>query len=200
MRPSAFALTAALAAALLPAGATAQILPRLPLVVEVRAGVGVPTGALVEGERSLEAEPGPALSAGAALRLGRALSLYAEYNRTTLGCEQCGAAGLDDQLTDAGGGLGVRLDLGTLPLGPWLRAGGVYHELRFSSERGSLYSEPGFGVQAGAGASFPLVGGLRASPGVYFRAYSADLDLGGLPGRTVEVNQLILDLALAYRF
>jgi hypothetical protein len=193
---------AALFAVLAPAPAQGQLgfLPRLPLSLEVRAGAGIPTGDFADRRPGVEAETGLAFAAGAVLHLSSAVGIYGQYNRTAFGCDNCAGAGLDDELVDAGGGFGIHAALPLAAFRPWIRAGGVYHELRFSGSEGELFSDPALGFQVGGGVSLPLIGGLRVLPGVHFRSYSAELDLGGLPSETVDVNQVVADLGLSYRF
>lgn len=184
------------------AGAEAQRipgLPSLPLSVEVRVGGAFPMGEFAEEELGVGAESGVAFAAGAAVHVTRRVALFANYQRAVFSCASCGGTGLLDELIDEGAAFGVQ---GSLPLAasPWVRVGGVYHELVFSATGADLVSEAALGFQVGAGATVPLLGGLRFVPGVFYRTYSADLDLGGLPSRSVEVRALLLDVGLAYRF
>jgi opacity protein-like surface antigen len=182
--------------------AGAQRLPSLPISVEVRVGAGIPVGEFTEEDPGVGAEAGPAFSAGALVHMSDALSVYGAYSRTHFVCGACDAAGLDDQLVDAGAEFGVQAML-PVRLGgvsPWLRAGGVYRQLTFSGEGGRLSSDPGFGFEAGGGLSLAVTRSISIAPGVRFRTYAAELELGELPGQTVDVSQVLADVGFAYRF
>jgi hypothetical protein len=182
--------------------AAAQLLPNLPLSVEVRVGVGVPMGEFAESEPGIGAGAGPAFSAGALFHFSDALSVYGAYSRTHFACGACDGAGLDEQVVDAGAEFGVQAMLPARLAGasPWLRAGGVYRQLTFSGQGGRLSSDPGFGFEAGAGLSVAVTPSISLAPGVRFRTYTAALDLGELPSRSVDVAQVLADVGIAYRF
>jgi hypothetical protein len=181
--------------------AGAQRLPDLPISVEVRAGAGIPMGEFAEDEPGVGAEAGPAFSAGALFHLSNALSVYGAYSRTHFVCGACDAAGLDEQLVDAGAEFGVQVTPVRLAgVSPWVRAGGVYRQLTFSGEGGELTSDPGIGFEAGGGLSVGVTRSISIAPGVRFRTYAARLDLGELPGRTIDVSQVMADVGIAFRF
>lgn len=181
------------------AGAAAQTIPNLPLSVEVRLGGAFPTGELAEEELGPGAEPGPAFAAGALFHVTPRVALFGSYQRAVFDCASCGGTGLLDELIDEGAGFGVQGSL-PLPASPWVRLGGVYHELVFSATGADLASDAALGFQVGAGVTVPLLRGLRFVPGIFYRSYSADLNLGGLPSESVDVGVLLVDLGLAYRF
>jgi opacity protein-like surface antigen len=183
-----------------PESAAAQILPDLPLSVEARVGVAIPVGDFADAQPGIEAEAGPAFAVGAAYHFTPMFALFGEYEWAAFSCPRCDDAGIDDEVIDSGAGFGLEASLPLAGLGPWLRAGGVYHEIEFSGEGGQLSSEPALGFQIGAGASVMLLPALRITPGIFYRTYSAELDLGGLPSETVDVNHLTVDVGLSYRF
>ncbi|MBW3654471.1 MAG: hypothetical protein KY444_00060 [Gemmatimonadetes bacterium] len=182
--------------------AGAQRLPRLPVSVEVRVGAGIPVGEFTEEEPGVGAGAGPAFSAGALFHVSNALAVYGAYSRTYFACGACDATGLDEQVVDAGAEFGVQAMLPVRLAGasPWLRAGGVYRQLTFSGEGDQLSSEPGFGFEAGGGVAVPLTRSISIGPGVRFRTYAAELDLGAFPNRTVDVSQVLADVGIVYRF
>jgi hypothetical protein len=164
-------------------------------------GAGIPTGDFAEDEPGVGAQAGPAFSAGALFHVSAALSVYGAYSRTHFACGACDANGLDEQVVDAGAEFGVQATLPALAgVAPWLRAGGVYRQLTFSGQGGQLSSDPGFGFEGGGGLSVPLTRSLSVAPGVRFRTYTARLDLGEFPSRSVDVSQVLADVGLAYRF
>lgn len=188
-----------------PATAPAQLLPRLPLSLEFRAGAGIPLGDFAESDSGVGAEPGLAVAAGAQLHLGQVIAVYAEYQRTAFGCSRCAARGIDDEVVAEGGGFGLHATpaFPVAGLAPWLRAGAVVQQLTFTGRGSSLSSETATGFEAGGGVALELAGlrpGLSLTPGVRYRSFSAELDLGGLDSQTVDVNQVVVDLGLAFRF
>lgn len=196
-------LPSAMAVLLLACAATdagAQGLAGLPVSIEARVGVGVPLGDLAEDEPGIGAQAGPAFSVGAQFHLSSAFSAYGAYSQTRFGCPRCGEGGIDDEVVDAGGEFGVQAMLGRAGVSPWVRAGGVYRQLTFSGQGGRLSSDAAPGFEAGAGVSVRITRSLSIAPGVRFRTYEAELDLGDAPGRTVNVSQLVADVGLAFRF
>lgn len=182
--------------------AAAQPLAGLPLSLEVRLGAGFPTGDLAEDDPGIGAEAGPAFSAGARFHVTAGLAVYGAYSRTAFLCDACREGGIDDEVVDAGGEFGVQASLPGRIAGvaPWIRAGGVYRQLTFAGDGGRLSSDAAAGWEAGAGLSVPLGRSLSISPGIRYRAYAAELDLGAAAGTTVDVSYLLADVGLAFRF
>lgn len=195
------------------APADAQLVPGVPVSVEVRPSVSLPVGGFTDTSPGLGAETGFAIALGARIRVHPRIAFYGDYQHGRFGCGECGAVGFEDALPEGGFEVGVR---GTLPvsvggLDPWASAGAlVARELQISAGDGDMASDPAMGWAAGAGLHVPLGGGLRLSPGVHYRAYSAEFtftDLGfellGAPGtfsRQVEVAAVSLEVGLSYGF
>lgn len=182
--------------------AGAQTLAGLPLSVEVRLGAGIPIGEFAEDAPGVGAQAGPAFSAGARLHLSPVLAVYGAYSGTAFSCPRCGEAGIDESVVDAGAEFGVHATLPARVAGaaPWVRAGGVYRHLTFSGQGGRLSSDAAAGFEAGAGVSVQLTPSLAIEPGVRFRTYAAELDLGDSPARTVDVSHVLADVGLVFRF
>lgn len=182
--------------------AGAQLLPNLPVSVELRLGAALPTGDLAEAEPGIGAETGPAFGAAALFHFSGVLSAYGGYSRTLFSCPPCGESGIDDRVVDAGAEFGVQAMLPARIAGasPWLRAGGVYGQLTFSGQGGRLSSEPTLGYEVGGGISVGVTRSLAITPGLRFRAYPAEFDLGKFPRRTVDASRILADVGLAYRF
>lgn len=190
-------------ALLAPAAARAQLLPRLPISLEVRAGAGIPLGDFAASDTGVGAEGGLALAAGGKVHLGAVLAAYGEYQRTAFGCGRCASRGIDDEVVAEGGGFGLHATPGVALAGlaPWVRVGAVVQQLTFSGRGSSLTSDTAVGFEAGGGVELGLPGlPLRLTPGVRYRAASAELDLGGLGAQTLDVTQVVLDLGLSLRF
>jgi opacity protein-like surface antigen len=184
-----------------PAAAHAQFLPRIPLSIEARGGVAIPTGDFADETPGIEAESGSRFGVSAALRLP-ALSVFGGYSQARFGCPRCGERGLDDEVVDDGFDFGIRASVPFRVggLAPWVQAGGVLHQLTFSGLDSSLSSDRALGFSVGGGIVLSLIRSLAVTPGVHYSAYSAELDLGGLPGRTVDVTHFTADVGLAFRF
>jgi hypothetical protein len=182
--------------------ANGQTILPVPVSVEVRLGLGIPVGEFANREPGVEAEPGPMVGAGARVHLTPRVALLGGYSLTEFGCSRCARQGLDDGLRDEGADFALQVTFPVLSdrARPWFRGGGVFHQLTFTDGSESLSSDAAVGIQAGGGVSIALPFGLRLEPGLHFRSYSADLDLGGLPGETVDVRQLLLDLGISRRF
>ncbi|MEW5929141.1 MAG: hypothetical protein AB1941_16920 [Gemmatimonadota bacterium] len=195
---------AALVLLLLPAAIrplSAQSLLPVPVSVEVRAGAGIPTGELGEDDPGVGAESGPAIGAGLAVHVTSRLALVGGYSRTRFGCPRCVQQGLEGTVLDQGGDLALQLTTaGIRGVAPWIRLGGVLHRLTFAGRGGELSSDPAPGVQLGGGVGFSLPGALWLTPGIHYRTYTAELDLGGLGGESVEVSHVLLDVGLSRRF
>ena len=182
----------------------AQRLPSLPLSLEVRGGLAVPVGDFADG--NVKAENGPTFGAGAVFHATRAIGIFAGYSRTAFGCGECALFDVEDEVVDEGFDAGVQIEPETRFAGvrPWIRGGAVAHELSFSGANGgSVSSETAIGFGVGAGVSLspvPSLPSLRVSPGLHFRAYSADFPLGELEDRSVDVSHVTVDVGLAYRF
>lgn len=194
------ALCVALLASVMPATGLAQI-AGIPLSVEVRGGAAIPTGDFADATPGIEAETGPHFAVQGAIQVLPALSLYGGYSMSRFGCPRCGERGLDDEVVDDGWDLGVHatLPLGVAGIRPWAEVGGVFHRLVFSGFESELSSDRAAGFRVGGGVALP-VGPVEITPGVHYSAYSADLDLGGLPGQTVDVTHVTADVGLRYRF
>lgn len=186
---------------LVPQAVRAQSVLPIPLSVEVRLGAGMPVGDFAEREPGIRAETGPMLGAALGVHLTGRLALMGGYSRTSFACPRCAEQGLDDQVVDQGGDLALELVPARVRgTELWVRAGAVYHQIAFSGPAGDLYSDPAVGLQAGGGVHLRLVRGLRLSPGVQFRTFPAELELGSLGDQSVDVSHVLVDVGLSYRF
>lgn len=200
MKTLARLFVAALLVAAASAPAHAQLLSGFS--VEARGGGAFPTGDFADATPGIEAETGPHFAVKAAFHVHPSVALYAGYGASWFGCSRCGERGLDDQVRDAGFDFGVEASGPALAAGvaPWAKVGGVLHELTFSGFESTLSSEQALGFRVGGGIAFPLTASLTLTPGVSYSAYSAELDLGGLPSETVDVTHFTADVGLRYRF
>jgi hypothetical protein len=202
MRPLLPSAVAVLALLGLTAPASSQGLPRPPLQLELRVGASVPTGEFAERDPGIGARTGPRLEAGGVFRLAPLLGIFGGASRGEFACSACTGVGLDDRVVDTGVNAGLEVSPG-LRLGglaPWLRAGAVVQQLTFTGEGERLVSPMALGYQLGGGVVVPVRGPIRLRPGLHYRSYPAELDLGAFGGRTVNVAHVTLDLGISVHF
>jgi hypothetical protein len=202
VRRAAVALIVAVLAGVVPGVVHAQLVPRLPVALEVRAGGALPTGEFAEASPGVGAEAGPVLEASAIVRVIPAIGIYVGYRRAWFSCSLCAERGMDDSVVDSGLEFGVEGDIPLEAAGgvPWIRVGGILHQLAFSGFGSTLSSDPGLGLRVGAGFSVPLTAPLLLVPAVSYAVYPAELGLGGLPDRTVNAGRLAADLGIRFTF
>ena len=172
------------------------------LALELRGGMAIPLGEFTEADPGIGAESGPHIGAAALWRFTPGIAAHIGYSRSWFGCERCGRAGLDDRVVDMGfdAGLQFRVPLQLVGIAPWVSVAGVLHELVFSGEGSTLSSGYAPGFRVGAGVAVPVFGSVSLKPGVTYSTYSAELDLGVFPDRTVDVTHLAVEVGLAYHF
>lgn len=174
LRTAALALACAAADPL-----AAQRTGTIPLSVEARGGIALPAGDFGD-----PAERGPRAAAG---------RLYGAYRWNRF---PYGGTSIPEHLTDSGFAVGVRVAVPTplIPIGPWIRAGGVAHQLRGES----LHEDSERGWEAGAGFAFPLARGLTLTPGVLWTRYP--YGSGAADGQLLRVRHLRADVGVRPRF
>lgn len=200
---------------LLSAGAaSAQLIPGVPVTIEVRPGVTLPTGGVTETGPGLGAEVGFGVGASTRVDLLAQLAVSAGYQYGTLGCGACGGVGLQEDLAEEGFEAGVRWTPTFFTLAglePWVGVDAlIQRKLQVSGAPGDLVSDPAIGWSAGAGVLLPLTRSLALNPGIHVRGYSAEFtipDLGfDLLGesdsfvREVDVLDLSMEVGLSYEF
>ena len=201
MKPSRW-LVVALFLVSAPVGrADAQLLSRLPLAFQARAGVAVPTGTFADPSPGIGAEPGLALELGGLLEATSWLGVYAGYQRSRFGCEGCRAVNADAGVTTTGASAGVQLrsPLARFGVRPWARGGAVRQTLEFRRDDSGIRSEPGTGFGLGGGVEVEVLG-VRIAPGVHFQSYPVDVQFAGYPTRSLDVSHLTVDLGLVLPF
>lgn len=188
--------------AALPVGARAQLVPGVPLALELRGGGAFPMGDFADAAPGVGAEPGPHLGIAAAWGFARGVSARVGYSRSWFGCGPCEEVGVDDRVVDAGFDVGLefRLPVRAAGVTPWVGVGGIVHQLVFSGDASSLASDRAVGFRVAAGAAVPLLRSVTVKPGISYRAYSAELELGASGSQTVDVRAMAVDVGLAYHF
>jgi opacity protein-like surface antigen len=79
--------------------------------------------------------------------------------------------------------------------------GGIYNHIELEAEDGDLVADSGheLGWEAGAGFAIPLGQRFAVTPGVRYRTFSAQLDLGD--GRMdVDLSYVVIDVGMSYAF
>lgn len=186
---------AGLTAILIALGAGTLDAQRIPVTFEVRGGLNAPMGDF--GDDAGEgAEGGWGFGLTAEVSPIPALALYVGVSQDAFGC------GDGCELTGSGFDIGARVGLPALaPLSPWLRAGVLLHDLQEDggdrSFSGTLLSDRATGFEVGGGLSFELGRTLSVTPGVRYRAYTAEFDTTfGDP--EAETSYLVFDLGLRF--
>jgi hypothetical protein len=201
---------AMLLACVAPAAAVAQLVPGLPIAVELRTGAALPVGEL--GRESPGLGAGTGIGAAAALHfpLASTLDVYGSYAYGRYGCGACGAAGLEGGLPEAGFEIGLEwIDpLGLDRLDPWLAAGLLLgRRLEIPDGADGFSSDPAVGWSVGAGVRVPVAPALRLIPAIRYRSYAArfvfpDLGFGfvddGALEHQLDVASLALEIGLSY--
>jgi len=83
----------------------------------------------------------------------------------------------------------------------WLRAGGLYDHAEIENTAGDIVADSGheFGWEAGAGLSVPIGERLALAPGVRYRTFSANVDVG--EGTTsVDLTYVAVEVGLSWSF
>ncbi len=172
------------------------------LSLEARLGGALATGALADPVDGVDAGAGYAAGISARWDATEAVAVYVGYERAGLACAACEDASLDGTVVDAGLGAGAILTLpSVLPgISPWVRAGVVRRQLRFSGGGETSASAPGLGFDLGAGVTLPLVASFSLTPGIRFLNYPAEFDFAIVPDRSVDVSHVGVDVGLVYQF
>lgn len=179
---------------LLAAGLAAALLAAAPASGQrfgVELGAGGAIGNYTETDAGLDIVPGPAFSATVDVRLTGLWSAYAGINRTGFGCTEALCAGREVSLVSQGARAGVRVTRDVL----WARGGLVVQSLRITTDAVTETSDPGLGVELGAGAAIPVGRGFRIRPGLtYMRHAAPTADADG------HTALLVLEVGVAMRF
>lgn len=165
--------TATLFSGLLATAALALVAPPLhaqsTLVVEGRAGIALPSGERPDGWAAGEA--GAATDVHFALRRGEHVYIYVGFSQLRTPCEGTGCRGTRTSTQWNGG---VRLDLRTTGIVPWLRLGAVspsIERIPIASEGDAPawgLSERGWGGEVGGGVRLPIGDRVGVSPGIRY--------------------------------
>ena len=184
---------------LLPARLAGQL--TIPIYIEARIGLAVPTGEFGSAQEAPEAGPGPTFALGGRVDVTSRVGLYAAYQRTYFGCPACRNSDLDDSMILDGGEAGVRVDvpLQYSGISPWLSGGLLYQVLAFSNEGERMTSEPDVGYVGSVGASFPLWSRLEVQPSARYLSVPSRFTFGFAPDETIDVSGFTVDVGFAFR-
>jgi hypothetical protein len=178
------------------------------LSIAVRGTGGLPMSQFAEAAAAGEdevmiagAEQGFGMGLDASLSLGRALGLYAGFDRVRFGCVEA-SCGEDGEYRLSGFAAGVQVNPWRRGLvQPWVRGGLTFGELdgTYGSQGRQLSSERSPGYSIGAGFHLPILGMLSLSPQVRYVGQHARVSVPGIdaPRADRNVGYLSVDLGLA---
>ncbi|HUF75621.1 MAG TPA: hypothetical protein VMM35_05050 [Longimicrobiales bacterium] len=194
-----------------PDEAIAQLVPGLPISVELRTGASLPLGDFGSENPGLGAGTGIGAAAAIHVHVTSRLAAYASYDYGRFGCGACAAAGFEDRLPEAGFEVGIEW-LPFRPGGPdpWLGVGILMgRRLEIPDGGDGFASESATGWSLGAGVRVPVARSMRLLPAVRYRSYSARFDFpdlgfallgAGAPEQEAQVASLALEVGLSYEF
>lgn len=166
------------------------------LVVEGRAGVALPLGDSPPGWGDRRA--GSAAGIHFALRRGTRSYLYLGFSQLRTPCdgEGCGVTPVSTQWEG-----GVRIDLATDGVVPWLRLGAIAPSIEGVPPGSSSTDQPGlsdrgWGGEVGAGVRLPVAERISVGPGI--RVLAARLRAGA--SDPVTLRWMVVDVGLTVGF
>ena len=194
---------------LVPGAAPAQLVPGLPISVELRTGAAFPLGDFGRESPGLGAGTGIGAAVALHVPLASSFAAYAGYDYGLHTCGACGALGFEDDLPEAGFEVGAEwMPFRPGGLDPWLGVGVLLgRRLEVPDGGDGFASESAMGWSAGAGVQVPLGGSLRLRPGIRYRTYSATFDfpdlgfdLGGAGAldQEMQVSSIAVEVGLSY--
>jgi opacity protein-like surface antigen len=159
-------------ALLAPVAVEAQI----PLSIEASVGAVVPTGDFAEGLTT-----GFGFGVNAAYRVMPMLDVYAGYSWQRFGIEDDPELeGIDMDIDDTGFAFGARVNMPMPGINPWVRAGLIMHQMKFSaSAEGMSFSDEtdlAAGFEAAAGVAIALAPRISLTPSLSYRSYKPKYD------------------------
>ena len=195
---------------LLADAAAAQLVPGLPISVELRTAASLPVGDFGRENPGLGARTGLGAAAAIRVHLIPRVAAYASYDYQRFACGACGSLGLGDGLPEGGFEAGVEwllpLRLGSLD--PWLGAGVLMgRRLEIPDGGDGFASESATGWSLAAGVRVPVARSMRLLPALRYRSHMARFDfpdLGfGLLGageldEEMRVASVALEVGLSY--
>ena len=158
---------------------------QLPLAVEVRGGVAVPTGDFGDN-----ADPAPTFGASVSFLAAPRVSIYGGYSQTQYDLDAPAA-----EATDKGWEAGARVAFPGVGFSPFVKAGLLFHDFEVEVADIEDEGEDEIGFEVGAGAAFPLGPRVSVTPGVTFRRYATEFFNQG----DVDITSINLDVGLRIR-
>ena len=161
------------------------------LIVESRAGISSPRGSFRTPTPDTELSSAPSVGLHFGLRRGTRTYVYLGFSQLRFDCEgvECDGTWVATQWE-----AGVRAELSSGPVVPWLRAGVVSPSVEHVP--GVRRGARGWGGEGGAGARIALTERLSLSPGARFGA----VNVGRSVGEDVAMRYLVVDLGLVVAF
>lgn len=185
-----------------PSGAAAQALP-VPISLEVGAGAMVPLDDWNVSDRDagLRTSAGFAVSGALRVAFTERVSAYTSYEHAVPGCDDCMAFTLDERMRDHGFGVGMGLELLSLPsVAVRADAGAAIRQLGFRGGGELRSSDWGVGFEGRITGSWALTDALFLEPSVGIGGYPARFVFEDGAEREIEVRFLAPRAGLRYRF
>ncbi len=167
------------------AGAQGPFGLTVPVSVEARGGVAIPSGDFAD-----VADAGFGIGASVHVQVAPRVSVYGGYSWTEFDLDGPSADG-----TDRGWELGGRVAFPGVGYSPWVRAGLLFHDFDVEVAGVDFDGDDDVGFEVGAGAAFPLGPRVSVSPGFAYRRYSTEF----FDGSDRSVSYLSLDVGLRIR-
>lgn len=170
---------------------TTPVVAQSTLIVESRAGIATPSGSFGAPLPETELAAAPSVGLHFGLRRGERTYIYLGFSQLRFDCtgDACRGSWIATQWE-----AGIRAELGTGGVVPWLRAGVVTP----SVERlpGVRRTARGWGGEGGAGLRIALTERLSLSPGARYGA----VDVARHDNDDVAMRYLVFDLGLVVAF
>ena len=162
---------------------------------ELRAGPAIPTNDL--GNATFK--PGVGFDALLNVGLMRYASVYVGWGWHRFPLDKPLSGGqFDTEQTGYAFGVQLQRPL-TRKLGSWARAGALYQHLELENVEGSTVSSSNhdFGWEIGAGVRLATASRLAITPGLHYRTFATDLDLGA-GTELVDLSCVALEVGLSW--
>lgn len=112
-------------------------------------------------------------------------------------------AGADIDVEETGYLIGLRYEhpVCLSPAALYIRAGATLNHIELENDEGDLVSdsEQGLGWEAGAGVSIPVGNSWKLTPGVRYRSFSRDIEIGTAT-TPVDLNYVSVEAGVSYLF
>lgn len=169
------------------------------LGIEVRGGAAFATQDLADAELDV----GVGFEGIVSYRFMPHLAAYGGWGWQRFPSEGNVFAGTDIDFEETGYTFGLLFThpLGQLPLGYYVRGGGIYNHIELENVGGDITADSGHGLgwHAGAGFVVPLGSNWQLMPGVKYQALSRDIEIGATDWNT-DLTYVTVGMGIMYTF